>query len=223
MSKQRRRILILANAFILISTIIITLRGVFRGSGKGQLGNSMIGLGYFKAFTIDANILNGVVSFMIIRSIIKEKYNKHFRLTKDLLLWQFVAASATGLSLFVVVSFLSPMLSLTGRSYFIAFYKDIFYFHFLNPILACCLFVYSYKDYQFGNRENILATLPMIIYAIVYVICALMLKIWPDFYGLAFGGQIWITLLVIAFIYLINYFIGKLLIYFHNRYVKIER
>lgn len=219
MSKNRRTLLLIANAFLLISTLILTLRGVLRGAGKGQLGNSMIGLGYFKAFTIDSNVLNGVISFMIIKSIIKERLNKHFRLTRDLVLWQFVAASATGLTLFVTATFLSPMLSMTGRSYFISFYKDMFFFHFLNPVLTGILFVYSYQDYLFDKKEIRLALIPTVVYSSIYFVLV-SFKLWPDFYGVSFGGKIWAMPIVFTIICLVNYWICKALIYFHNRYVK---
>ena len=55
------RLSLIFNVFLMISTTIIVTNGFLHGAGDGQLGEEMIGWGYFKAFTIDANILNGVI------------------------------------------------------------------------------------------------------------------------------------------------------------------
>lgn len=66
MKKNIKEVVLIAlNAIIVISSAIIETLGVSKGAGDGQVGESMYGLGYFKAFTVDSNILCAIVSFAI--------------------------------------------------------------------------------------------------------------------------------------------------------------
>ncbi|MBQ0071805.1 MAG: hypothetical protein KBS81_08150, partial [Spirochaetales bacterium] len=171
--QTKRRILVALHLFLFLSSLIITIYGVVFGFGVGQRG-SMLHFGYFKTFTIDSNVFCGLVSLFVACALMKNK--KDLSLPHSLVLLQYAAAVSVGLTVLIVVTFLAPMGVLAGGSYFTSFAGTTFFFHFFNPILSGALFVYGSVEEGMGRKENFLGTLPMILYAVYYIMTAVILE-----------------------------------------------
>lgn len=218
--KRKQKILLAVHSYMFLSTLIITIMGVAAGAGAGQNGDNMKGLGFFRAFTMDSNILAGIVSLAIAIMIVINIYKKQEKLPRALVILQFVAATAVGLTFVVAATFLAPQKVLEGESYFITFSQDMFFFHFLNPLLAIGAFIVGEKDYSFSRKEILFGLIPAIIYSVVYAICVVYTKVWEDFYGFTFGGKRHTIVPVSVVIYLVSYLIGTLLVKLKNKYVE---
>ena len=59
--------------------------------------------------------------------------------------------------------------------------NDMFFFHFLNPLLAFFTFLFFVKGDRLNWKEDFLGMVPMVIYSIFYVIFVLT-HTWRDFY-----------------------------------------
>ena len=196
---------------------MVTYRGVMYGAGKGQLGNNMKNWGYFKAFTVDSNVLSGLCSLIMLVILVKNLVKKTDILPKWAVVLQLVSASAVGLTFLVVLTFLAPMQVAAGHSYFTSFSGDMFFFHFLNPVLAGVMACRFADRYKITMKYKCLAMIPFVIYAIVYVYEAVITKHWMDFYGFTFGGKNQVVPFVVAIIAAAQFFIITVLSFFHNK------
>lgn len=224
MNKNRtcaKKIVLLAiHIFIFISTTIIVTKGVMAGAGKGQVGNKMVGLGYFKAFTMDSNVLAGISSFVLSICMGMNILKKEDKIPYAAVVFQFISAVALGLTFVVACAFLGPRQVSRGNSYFVTFSHDMFFFHFLNPLLVWITLILDEKDYRFGRKENLAGLLPAVVYSLVYEYFVEIVKEWPDFYGFTFGGKRFMMIPVCAVIYSLSYLAGRILIKLKNRQIE---
>lgn len=218
-SKKNNTALLLVNLFLAVSTLIIAIIGLTRGAGEGQVGENMYGLGYLKAFTILSNIYCGIASFVILVFAVNNAFEKKYELPRWAVVFQFTAACAVGLTFITVVVFLAPMQVVKGNSYFRFFRDDMFFFHFLNPVLAGISFVLLEKKYKIGRREQLLALIPTFIYSWLYFVMVVVVKGWKDFYGFTFNNRYYMIpvsfIAMYGFTWLISLFYKKR----HNRRV----
>ena len=180
------------NLFIFITTIIaiaITLNPASQVIGLDSSIDPIYQLG---TFTLLSNIFLALVAF--ITSVIAFKTRKN-PLPKSLVIWYLIAASAVALTFLVVALFLAPTRALGGQSYFDMFVGPMFFLHFLNPLLAALTFIFLTDDEKLSLKLSPLALIPLLIYSVPYTTCSILLKVWPDFYGLAFNDRFYLTLL----------------------------
>ncbi len=211
-STVKKIILIIVHLFITISTIILTAKGVFFGASKGQLGENMINLGYFKAFTIDSNDLAALSSLFMAICLIISLYKKDFKIPYWTVLLQFMSAVSLGLTFITTAVFLAPTQVSIGNSYWLYFIGDMFFLHFLTPVLTMGAYIFGEDEFKLKLKENFMGIIPMLIYAVVYLINAVILKTWSDFYGFTFGGHNWAIVPVITVVLIVTFGIGTLLI-----------
>lgn len=211
MKNTKKIILIVIHLFITISTVLLTLKGVFYGAAKGQLGENMINLGYFKAFTIDSNDLAAIASLIMAVILIISLVKKGFKTPYWSVVLHFASAVSLGLTFLTTAVFLAPNQVAAGNSYWLYFSGDMFFLHFLTPVLSMGTYVFGEEDYKFGIKENIFGIIPMILYTIVYVINVVFLKTWSDFYGFTFGGHGSAVVPVIIVVLAVTFGIGALL------------
>ena len=125
---------------------------------------------------------------------------------------QLMSAISVGLTFVIVVVFLAPKQVMLGNNYFIQFTGNLFFYHFLNPMLTILLFIFGEKEYHFKTKENLIGLLPTIIYSIVYIYCVIVSKVWDDFYGFTFGGKTSLVAPVTIVINLLAFLIGFIII-----------
>lgn len=195
------------NAVLFVTSLIITIFGVSKGAGDGQLGQEMVGFGYFKAFTIDSNVFMGLVALFYLVFQVREKYF-HKTIPHFANVIYLMGATSVFLTFLTVVVFLAPMNHENKELVLALFSDDMFFFHVLNPLLATLGFFLLDDAKPYGLKENILAILPMILYSGFYIVNVAILKTWSDFYGFTFGGKMGLVPLVILVMYSVTFFIA---------------
>jgi len=207
LSQKRKYILLALHFYVFVSSVIVTYIGVTAGAGSGQNGDEMIGLGYFKGFTMDSNIFGGLVSLVVAIYMIKNIKKKQEEMPYYTVVLQFISATAVGLTFLVAATFLAPKHVANGESYFVSFSDDMFFFHFLNPMLICLGFIFGEKQFTFRWKENLYGLIPGIIYSVVYEYFVCIKKSWGDFYGFTFGGKKYAVIPVSLAIYSLSFII----------------
>jgi hypothetical protein len=207
---MKRKLFIGVNLFIFITMVISVISALLVGSRGVRLDG--ITTEYWQqivTFTILSNIFLGVVALIsAIRAL---------RHQKPLTTLYLVAATAACVTLVTVLFYLAPSRALQGKNYFDMLLEQMFFCHFLNPLLGIITFIFLLDGPAPGRRAWLLATLPVIIYAAPYVLFVVILKIWPDFYDLTFGGRYYLTLLVASLFISMTFLIAFLLSFFHKK------
>lgn len=214
MSKKRNIIALIINAFIVISTFIIMIKGVSNGASSGQVGENMIGIGYFKPYTIDTNVLNGIVALMMATFNIYNLIENKDELPRFLVVGQLISTVGVTVTILTVIFFLAPTFYMTHRGVMWLFSNDMFFFHLLNPILSIINFVLLDKRYVLNRKEIYLGISTTVIYSFVYLYNVVLAKNWSDFYGFTFGGKLYMGFISVIVMYLatllISYVLAKL-------------
>ena len=201
---RNRKTFIAINLFIFITMIIaVTSTLIFGGratrldagttAGAAQITEGTFGgveIKYWHhvaSFTILSNIFLGIVA--LISAIIALKNpNKPF--SPKVSTWYLVAATSATLTFLVVIFFLAPMRAMNGKNYFDMLLEQMFFLHFINPVLSTVSFVFFLNTKEkISLKARLLSILPPVIYSTPYVFCVCIIKCWPDFYGLTFGGK----------------------------------
>lgn len=216
-SKKRNIIALTINGFIAISTFIIMIIGIVKGASNGQLGVGMIGLGYFKPYTIDSNVLNGIISLMMATFNIYNLIEDKDELPRFLVVGQLISTVGVTVTLMTVIFFLAPTQYMAFGSFMHLFMNDMFFFHLLNPILSIINFVFINKRYVLTKKETIIGMLTTIVYSFVYINNVLITKSWPDFYNFTFGGKLYMAMISFVAMYLVTYMFSYLLVKFNSK------
>ena len=214
MSKKRNIIALIINAFIVISTFIIMIKGVSNGASSGQVGENMICIGYFKPYTIDTNVLNGIVALMMATFNIYNLIENKDELPRFLVVGQLISTVGVTVTILTVIFFLAPTFYMTHTGVIWLFSNDMFFFHLLNPILSIINFVLLDKRYVLNRKEIYLGISTTVIYSFVYLYNVVLAKNWSDFYGFTFGGKLYMGFISVIVMYLatllISYVLAKL-------------
>ena len=115
--------------FIAVSAAVTVYGGVTRGAGEGQVGENMTGAGYFKAFTVDSNVLCALLSLSVAFFSALVIAGRAERLPEWLVRLYYAGSVAVGLTFVTVVVFLAPVFGRSGRGYLFMFSGDMFLFH----------------------------------------------------------------------------------------------
>ncbi|MDO4508232.1 MAG: hypothetical protein Q4B65_02520 [Candidatus Saccharibacteria bacterium] len=98
----------------------------------------------------------------------------------------------------------------------------MFFFHFLNPILAAINFIFFLpKAKKLTQKSHFLPILPLALYGVFYFV-AVFLNLFPDFYQLTFGGNYLITILSILTLATLTFLISLALSSCRNRRFKLK-
>ncbi len=217
---------ILLNAINIVS-VFFAVKWFFAPGHVDVVGSTATNC--FNYFTIDSNVLMALTSLMWIVYIAfggKAKDGGSFAKGTNgltgapaprwLSVLRFASVTAVTLTFLVSAFFLGPMeyikRGITG--YLSMFKENVFFLHFLCPVICIISFVTYRKDEALRKKDCWFALLPMLIYGVLYFYQVLVSKAWKDFYGFTFGGQYAIVPVVIAMIIIITYgiayFLGKM-------------
>lgn len=243
--RKHQLIFTLINAFLAISSAIVTIVTITQGTVAGQVDTGgSYGLFYLATFTMDSNIFLGVVAAVAtvlgLRNLKQLKPPKHPKPSKaatatikdlkntkglkprrplppSLTIWYLVATTSAVLTFITVVCFLAPKRALEGKNYFDMLLGPMFFFHFFNPVLAAINLIFFAPAQRLTKGDRLLALAPMLIYALFYFFAVVVFEAWNDFYGFTFGGHTWAILPVFVVMNLAVFAIASLLAYLHNR------
>ena len=208
---------ILIVIFVTIGTIFMFTGFKFMPADNLVLASTKIEM--FKYYTVDSNMLIGIVSLILIIYESKLLKKKIKEIPKWVLVLKEIGTSGIGLTFLVTLVFLTPTYG------FYSMYNNTnLFFHLIVPILSFISYI-GFEKYNSKYKEAFFGTLPMIIYAVFYIAVILFhldsggLTIKYEFYGFLKGNinNIYISLPVI---YLASYLISLLLIHLNKKIGK---
>lgn len=189
---------------------------------------SPIGAGFsaLKYFTVQSNILAGVIGIIFVIYYILIWKKKEIKIPKLLHAFKFIVTVDLVLTFFTVLLFLAPF-SPTG--FFSLYVYTNFFFHLIIPILTVVSFVFFENEYFLNFKFSFIGMVHMIIYGVFYSTVALThigengkpaLKF--DWYGFAQNG-VWGIVIVIITIYLVTFLFSFALVKLNNLNKKISK
>lgn len=178
-----------------------------------------MGLRTFCMFTVNSNILCGVGMLMALPYMIDGLRTRSFHIPNwsvDLL---FAGVTSVALTFIISLFVLSPV-----KGFVLIFTGSRFFLHGLCPVLAIIAFCFFISNHVISLREALIATIPVLLYAMVYYFMVEILGPdnggWDDFYGFLTRIPQWISLL--SFMPL-TFGIAAVLRLLHNRSCRVLR
>jgi len=216
MKRNKNHLFIALNLFIFITTAIAVPVTLTVGSRATRLdGGDLPYWQHIATFTILSNIFLGLIALAATIVGITKK-DKPF--SSSFITWYLAAASAGLVTFFTVVLFLAPMRAANGKDYFDMLLESMFFLHFLNPLLVAFTFIFLTGRSKITLKSRLLATLPIILYAIPYILNVVVLQTWPDFYGLTFGGKYFLLPLVFVIFIIFIFSLASLLTFLRKKF-----
>ena len=172
----------------------------------------------FKFYTVDSNILIGIISLIFIIYEKKLLKNKIKEIPKKVYILKLIATSGITLTFITTSFFLAP-----SYGFYAMFNNSNLFFHLVVPVLSIITYIF-FEKHDNKYKYAILGIIPMFLYSIFYTTNILIhlnnggLTFKYDFYGFL-QANLNNIYLVIPVIYLISYVISVLLV-FGNRKIK---
>lgn len=216
---KKIKVSLILNIIIVLLVIFAT---IFMFTGfKFMPGGSLLEVSkveMFKFFTVDSNILMGIVSLIFIIYEKKLLKNKIKEIPKKVYILKLIATSGISLTFITTSFFLAPT-----YGFYAMFNNSNLLFHLVVPVLSIITYIF-FEKHDNKYKYAILGIIPMFLYSIFYTTNILInlnnggLTFKYDFYGFL-QGNLNNIYLVIPVIYLISYIISILLV-FGNRKIK---
>lgn len=199
----------------IIIVLLVILGSIFMFTGfKFMPSNSKLEAGsieMFRYFTVDSNILAGIVSLVMIIYEIKLLNNKISTIPDTIYILKFISTSAVSLTFLTTAIFLTPQYGIYNL-----YSNTNLFFHLIVPLLAIISYI-SLENHNSKYKYAILGIIPMFIYSIYYVSMIIVnlnnggLTYKYDFYGFL-RGNINNAYMVLPIMYLVTYLISLTLI-----------
>lgn len=169
-------------------------------------------------FTIDSNILMGIVALLIGIDQWKVLKGKKNEVSASSYVLKLVGTASVTLTMLITVFFLLPTTAAT-YGYFALFAYSNFFLHLLNPIVSIVSFLCFEKTKKIAFKHTFTAIIPMLLYAVYYVGAAVshaengVIAPGYDWYGFFFAGLrsgIFVVPILILLTYGISFSLWKL-------------
>ena len=152
----------------------------------------------FKYFTVDSNVIAGLVSLCYMIYLCLMAKGKIKEMPKFMTYLKLASTTGVTLTMMVTVCFLAPRSTTT---YFAYFMNSNFFMHLLTPLLCIITFAF-FEPANLSFKETCFGTCFMILYALYYIPNILlhldngMVSPAYDWYGFLFGGlnTIWFVI-----------------------------
>ena len=197
----RRKISLCLNVIIIVTVIFSTV-SLFTGfKFMGQFGLfEPFGLKSFKYFTVDSNILAGIVSLIYIGFLFVHSENKHLNY-HWLYILKLSATTAVSLTMIITIFFLAP----SAEHFYDLFLNSNLFMHLLTPILCIISFIFFEPFGKPAFSLTLTGLLPMLCYAAYYIPNIFIhlengkTSYEYDWYGFLKGGlnTIWFVMLIL--------------------------
>lgn len=209
---QHRRLFIFNNIFITVTGVLAVIVTLLIGSRGARLDGVTTHYQQILTFTVLSNLFLSCVAVVVaIMAIFRQP------ISNTLYGWYFTATTATTVTLLTVIFFLAPMRAANGKNYFDMLLEPMFFLHFFNPLLAAITYIFYTGNQPVTLKSRLFATLPVVLYTIAYILCVAILQIWPDFYGLTFGGHYFLSPFVATIFWLLAFGSASLLTFLRHR------
>ena len=216
---KKIKVSLILNIIIVLLVIFAT---IFMFTGfKFMPGGSLLEVSkveMFKFYTVDCNILMGIVSLIFIIYEKKLLKNKIKEIPKKVYILKLIATSGISLTFITTSFFLAP-----SYGFYAMFNNSNLFFHLVVPVLSIVTYIF-FEKHENKFKYAFFGIIPMFLYSIFYTTNILIhlnnggLTFKYDFYDFL-QGNLNNIYLVIPVIYLISYVISVLLV-FGNRKIK---
>lgn len=172
----------------------------------------------FKFFTIDSNVLMGIIALFTALPLRQVIRGQREDLSTACYVWYLAGTVGVTLTMLVTVFFLEPTMA-PQFGLFSLFAGSNFLLHLFNPLLAIVTFTVFEKTRKIPFRHTLTGIVPMVLYAVFYLANCMrhavngMVDIAYDWYGFLAGGvkTVWIVIPVIfLFTWLISIALWRL-------------
>lgn len=206
---MNRKSSLICNIIIVIMVVFACILMFF---GINFMGSSLTlsskKIEMFKYFTVDSNILMGLVSLIFSYYLISKK-----KIPKWLYSLKLLGTVGVTLTFLTVVFYLGP----TSRfGFFSMFTNANLFLHFLIPVLSIITFIFYEKNKYLTFKDALIGTSSMLIYSIYYITNAFShiesgrIPIKYDWYYFARGGVV-SSLIVFCLMLLFTFIISLVL------------
>ena len=216
-NKEQRNIKIslVLNIIIVILTIIASII-MFTGfkfmyDDRPELESTKLGM--FKFFTVDSNMLMGLVALLFGIEEIKLLKGKIKEISTKTYMFKLMATTGVGLTFFVVFAYLGPISE--GGIPSMLMNSNLF-FHLLIPVISMINFAFFEKTEKLNFKYSFSGLIPTIVYSVFYLINVLVhtkngiVSTQYDWYWFVQNG-VWTAIIVAPLILIITYLISIIL------------
>ena len=155
-----------------------------------------MGLRTFCMFTVNSNILAAASMAMVIPYTLDGLRRHDYYLPRWIVNLVYMGVTAVALTFLVSLLILSP-----AKGFLLIFSGSRFFLHGVCPLLAVASFCFFMSDKRLRFRDTLLALIPVLIYAIIYVVMVVVIGEekggWNDFYGFLTRLPMWIPMAAI--------------------------
>ncbi|MBO7634287.1 MAG: hypothetical protein J6S72_07890 [Lachnospiraceae bacterium] len=155
-----------------------------------------MGIRTFCMFTVDSNILAGLAMLMCLPYTLDGLRTGYYHLPDWVVVLMHIAVTAVALTFMVSLFILTP-----AKGFVLIFSGSRFFLHGVCPILCIVAFCCFINSILIRLKESVLALIPVLIYAAVYVVMVVFIGEerggWNDFYGFTTRVPIWVSFSVI--------------------------
>lgn len=212
---KKLKISLIINILIVILTIIssIIMFTGFKFMHDYKLVLETTKIGMFKFFTVDSNLLMGLVSLIFIIEEIKVLNGKEKEIKKIYYILKIMAATSVGLTFFVVFAYLGPITEYGIKSMIT---NSNLFFHLIIPVISILNFILFEKNDKLKFKDIKYGLVPTIIYSLFYLINVLIhmenskVSTVYDWYWFVQNG-VWTSLIVVPLMLLITYLISLII------------
>lgn len=204
---------------------LVVMSTVFMMTGYEFMGHSLSltasKVEAFKFFTVDSNILMGVIAFVFAIFEILVLCGKKEKIPSVLYTLYLMGAVGVVLTFLTTACFLAPFLV---EDYWSLFTNSNLFFHFVVPVMSLLVFVFMEDTDVIKFKGTFIGIIPMVIYAIFYSATAIshsengVVPYEYDWYGFVQGGLInafFVLPIMLIAVYLISF-----LLWFLNRKIN---
>ena len=155
-----------------------------------------MGIRTFCMFTVDSNILAGLSMLLCLPYTVDGLHTGYYHLPDWVVVLMHIAVTAVSLTFLVSLFILAPV-----KGFALIFSGSRFFLHGVCPVLCIVAFCCFINSHLIRLRESLLALVPVLIYAVVYLVMVVFIGEdrggWNDFYGFTTRVPIWLSFLVI--------------------------
>ena len=222
MQKGKPKIIVsLIGNIALFAMVFVSMVGLLSGYGISENSSISYGIAVFKYFTIDSNVLIGVIALLYAIFDILFLLGKKEELPHWLSILKLLGTVGVVLTGLTVILFLVPVSVSNGNSFFALYTSWNFFFHFLIPLVSLIVFLFFENTKELVLRDTFIALIPMLAYTVYYMTAALThvengrVTQGYDWYGFVAAGASFAPIPILAMIaatYAISF-----LLYFGNK------
>lgn len=204
---SKYKISLILNIIIVMMVMIASIM-MFTGfrfmPGKIILESNKLGM--FKFFTVDSNLLMGIISLIFATYEIRLLKGSIDEIPRYMYILKLMATTSVTLTFLVVFAYLGPFV---GNIYLMILNSNLF-FHLLVPLFSMITFIFFERNNKMLFKYSFYGLIPIIMYGLYYLINVLVHMdngiVSPvyDFYHFVQNG-VWAAIVVVPVMFIISY------------------